>query len=196
MKQSRKNADVAGEDMQPTLNCYRDLHLQGHNPHHQLETIVSVLGLPPEEQLSFVTHPAARKAIMSRANAKPKDLESYFPADASPLALDLLRRMVSARRSNTSTHGTRPNFFVSFRHFVSSRRKFPRALQLIRGLYLLAANVLIAPLDLAVVKLKPLVHVQQNAPCLLCTSWFFTRSTASLLTRRWSTRISPTFMDR
>ncbi|CAM9826168.1 unnamed protein product, partial [Laminaria digitata] len=67
---------------------------QGHNPHHQLETIVSVLGLPPEEELSFVTHPAARKAIMSRANTKPKDLESYFPADASPLALDLLRRML------------------------------------------------------------------------------------------------------
>ncbi|CAM9543773.1 unnamed protein product [Hapterophycus canaliculatus] len=67
---------------------------QGHNPHHQLETIVSVLGLPPEEQLSFVTHPAARKAIMSRANAKPNDLESYFPASTSPLALDLLRRML------------------------------------------------------------------------------------------------------
>lgn len=70
--------------------------MQGHNPHHQLETIVSVLGLPPEEELSFVTHPAARKAIMSKANSKPKELESYFPADASPLALDLLRRMVRA----------------------------------------------------------------------------------------------------
>lgn len=68
---------------------------QGHNPHHQLETIVSVLGLPSEEELSFVTHPAARKAIMSRANSEPKDLESYFPADASPLAMDLLRKMVS-----------------------------------------------------------------------------------------------------
>lgn len=83
--------------MQPSLvnlqPCF-DFLVQGHNPHHQLETIVSVLGLPPEEELSFVTHPAARKAIMSRANTKPKDLESYFPADASPLALDLLRRMV------------------------------------------------------------------------------------------------------
>ncbi|CAM9900835.1 unnamed protein product, partial [Discosporangium mesarthrocarpum] len=67
---------------------------QGHNPHHQLETIVSVLGLPSEDELSFVTHPAARKAIMSRANSSPKDLESYFPADTSPLALDLLRRML------------------------------------------------------------------------------------------------------
>lgn len=63
---------------------------------------MSVLGLPPEEQLSFVTHPAARKAIMSRANAKPKDLDSYFPADSSPLALDLLRRMV---RNERRTHG-------------------------------------------------------------------------------------------
>lgn len=31
---------------------------------------------------------------MSRANSKPKELESYFPADSSPLAIDLLRRMV------------------------------------------------------------------------------------------------------
>lgn len=35
---------------------------------------------------------------MSRANAKTKDLDSFFPADSSPLALDLLRRMVSAYR--------------------------------------------------------------------------------------------------
>lgn len=59
---------------------------------------MSVLGRPPEEELTFVTHPAARKAIMSKANPKPKDFESYFPADASPLALDLLRRMVGVMR--------------------------------------------------------------------------------------------------
>lgn len=69
---------------------------QGHNPHHQLETIVSVLGAPSEDDMSFVTHPAARKAILSRSSSKPKDLKSYFPSDASPVALDLLRRMVSS----------------------------------------------------------------------------------------------------
>lgn len=86
---------------------------------------MSVLGLPPEEQLSFVTHPAARKAIMSRANAKPKDLESYFPADASPLALDLLRRMVSACRSSADRAlRTQPRFLFSCLGIpTSSRRK-------------------------------------------------------------------------
>jgi serine/threonine protein kinase len=67
---------------------------QGHNPHHQLETIVSVLGMPSEEELSFVTHPAARKAILSRALPDPKPLDEYVPADTSPLAIDLLRRML------------------------------------------------------------------------------------------------------
>lgn len=79
-------------------NVIYSAYVQGHNPHHQLETIVSVLGLPSLEELSFVTHPAARKAVMSKANSKPKDLESYFPADTSPLAMDLLRRMVRSCR--------------------------------------------------------------------------------------------------
>lgn len=96
------------------------LRFQGHNPHHQLETIVSVLGLPPEEQLSFVTHPAARKAIMSRANAKTKDLDSFFPADSSPLALDLLRRMVSSYREQY-THVSRPLSYSSFFFLFSVR---------------------------------------------------------------------------
>lgn len=38
---------------------------------------------------------------MAKANSKPKDLESYFPEDASPLAMDLLRRMVRTRGSRT-----------------------------------------------------------------------------------------------
>jgi hypothetical protein len=29
---------------------------------------VSKLGIPPNEQLAFVTHPAARKAILARAD--------------------------------------------------------------------------------------------------------------------------------
>lgn len=45
-----------------------DPHPQGSNPLHQLETIISKLGIPPKEQLAFVTHPAARKAILSRAD--------------------------------------------------------------------------------------------------------------------------------
>ncbi|CAM9135905.1 unnamed protein product [Chrysoparadoxa australica] len=67
---------------------------QGNNPHHQLETIVGVLGLPSEADLAFVTHPAARKAIMSKASQEPKGLESYFEPDTSPVALDLLKSML------------------------------------------------------------------------------------------------------
>ncbi|KAG5192323.1 kinase-like domain-containing protein [Tribonema minus] len=73
----------------------RHAFFQGHNPTHQLETIVSVMGMPTEDELSFVTHPAARKAILSRGGSTPKPLESYFPADTNPLAIDLLRRMLS-----------------------------------------------------------------------------------------------------
>lgn len=98
--------------------CFGSFHAQGHNPHHQLETIVSVLGLPPEDQLSFVTHPAARKAIMSRANSKPKDLESYFPADSSPLAIDLLRRMVRTTVLCRVRRGKSQSWFCHFRYGV------------------------------------------------------------------------------
>lgn len=130
MKRSRKLPILLVKTCSQPTHCH--MIFQGHNPHHQLETIVSVLGLPPEEQLSFVTHPAARKAIMSRANAKPKDLESYFPADASPLALDLLRRMVSACSTQqyraTSRHSAKFHVFV--RRHTSSRRELLRAWQL------------------------------------------------------------------
>jgi serine/threonine protein kinase len=72
----------------------RHAFFQGQNPTHQLETIVTILGLPSESELSFVTHPAARKAIVSKGCANPKPLESYFPADTAPAAVDLLRRML------------------------------------------------------------------------------------------------------
>jgi mitogen-activated protein kinase 3 len=72
----------------------RHAFFQGQNPTHQLETIVTILGLPSESELSFVTHPAARKAIVSKGNAHPKPLESYFPAETAPAAVDLLRRML------------------------------------------------------------------------------------------------------
>jgi len=74
---------------------------QGSNPLHQLETIVSKLGLPPKEQLTFVTHPAARKAILGRASADghpakaPKPLLSFFPPGTNPQAVALLARMLT-----------------------------------------------------------------------------------------------------
>lgn len=43
--------------------------MQGSNPLHQLETIIAKMGVPPKEQLSFVTHPAARK-VSSKHSGK------------------------------------------------------------------------------------------------------------------------------
>ncbi len=68
---------------------------QGSNPLHQLEAIIAKLGIPPKEQLSFVTHPAARKAILARADQRPRPLASFFPAGTNPKALNLLQRMLT-----------------------------------------------------------------------------------------------------
>jgi len=66
---------------------------QGSNPLHQLETIIAKMGVPPKEQLSFVTHPAARKAVMARVDQRPRPLASYFPAGTNTKALDLLQKV-------------------------------------------------------------------------------------------------------
>ncbi|TFJ80936.1 hypothetical protein NSK_007579 [Nannochloropsis salina CCMP1776] len=69
---------------------------QGSNPLHQLETIVAKLGLPPPEQLTFVTHPAAKKAILARAEQqRPRPLLSFFPRGTNPQAVALLSRMLT-----------------------------------------------------------------------------------------------------
>lgn len=68
---------------------------RGDTPQHQLETIVSVLGRPSDAALAHVRHEAARKAILSGADCcEPYPFSSYFPKDVSPLALDLLLKML------------------------------------------------------------------------------------------------------
>ncbi|CAN0020701.1 unnamed protein product, partial [Sphacelaria rigidula] len=79
---------------------------QGKNPMHQLKMIVDVLGCPSEQDLSFIQDKAARAVVLQRARqaegaggqtgikVEPRPLSSYFPAGTSPLALDLLSRMV------------------------------------------------------------------------------------------------------
>ena len=67
---------------------------RGDTPQHQLETIVSVLGMPSDEAMSIITHSAARKAVCSGAECKPYPFKSYFPRDTSAVALDLLQQML------------------------------------------------------------------------------------------------------
>lgn len=73
---------------------------RGENPQHQLETIVSVIGLPQQhildqlDQLQGKAAEAAKKAIYSGAECTPYPFKSYFPRNVSPVALDLLQRML------------------------------------------------------------------------------------------------------
>ena len=67
---------------------------RGETPQHQLETIVSVIGLPGNELMGRIRSEAIRKALMSGAECKPYPFKSYFPRDVSPTALDLLQRML------------------------------------------------------------------------------------------------------
>lgn len=67
---------------------------RGDTPQHQLETIISVLGRPTDAALTAISHEAARKAILAGADCEPYPFASYFPRDTSPLALDLLAKML------------------------------------------------------------------------------------------------------
>ena len=67
---------------------------RGETPQHQLETIVSVIGLPGDELMGRIRSEAIRKALRSGAECKPYPFKSYFPRDVSPTALDLLQRML------------------------------------------------------------------------------------------------------
>lgn len=71
--------------------------------------IVDVLGCPSEQDLSFIQDKAARAVVLQQARqargstlqnggkTELRPLSSYFPAGTSPLALDLLARMVRSR---------------------------------------------------------------------------------------------------
>lgn len=67
---------------------------RGDTPQHQLETVISVLGMPSEDAMSFVQHEAARKAIHAGAECEPYAFASYFPRDTSTTALDLLQKLL------------------------------------------------------------------------------------------------------
>jgi mitogen-activated protein kinase 1/3 len=67
---------------------------RGETPQHQLETIVSVIGLPSRSVLENIRSETIRKALHSGAESTPYPFKSYFPRDVNPIALDLLQKML------------------------------------------------------------------------------------------------------
>lgn len=63
----------------------------GRDPSDQLHMIVRVLGSPTPEEMSFVPHEAAKKAILQHGYYPKRPLSEFFP-DANPLAVDLLSK--------------------------------------------------------------------------------------------------------
>lgn len=65
----------------------------GRDPSDQLHMIIRVLGSPSEEEMAFVPHEAARRAILQHGFYPKRPLIEFFP-DANPLAVDLLAQML------------------------------------------------------------------------------------------------------
>ncbi|UIZ29666.1 hypothetical protein KXD40_003184 [Peronospora effusa] len=65
----------------------------GRDPSDQLHMIIRVLGSPTEEEMAFVPHEAAKRAILQHGFYPKRPLMEFFP-DANPLAVDLLSQML------------------------------------------------------------------------------------------------------
>lgn len=80
--------------MSQTHPLFRKPFFRGETPQHQLETIVSVIGLPAPKVLDAIRSEPIRKALHSGAECAPYPFKSYFPRDVNPIALDLLQKML------------------------------------------------------------------------------------------------------
>lgn len=67
---------------------------RGEHPHHQLACIVEKLGCPAPEDMEFVSHPLARKAVTSATESKVTPLSEFLPANTNVMAIDLLSKML------------------------------------------------------------------------------------------------------
>jgi mitogen-activated protein kinase 1/3 len=59
----------------------------------QVQRIICVIGTPSQEDLCFVSNPAARRFIQRLPNRKRMKMSSLYPK-ANPMALDLLDKML------------------------------------------------------------------------------------------------------
>jgi serine/threonine protein kinase len=68
--------------------------LRGDTPQHQLEVIVSKLGCPPREKLSFIPNTGAINSILRYESRRPPAFHSFFPPNTNSVGLDLLSKML------------------------------------------------------------------------------------------------------
>jgi len=67
---------------------------RGDNPQHQLQVIVSKLGMPSKDKLRFVDSKEGLKEISRIETHRPPAFSTWFPPNTNPLALDLLEKML------------------------------------------------------------------------------------------------------
>mmetsp|Transcript_8321 Transcript_8321/g.10941 ORF Transcript_8321/g.10941 Transcript_8321/m.10941 type:complete len:448 (+) Transcript_8321:180-1523(+) len=76
------------------LACRRPF-FPGKNPLQQLKMILTALGVPPEEDLSFLDAPTRAEILRFKAaRPPPEPLSTYMPPDIDPLCLDLISKML------------------------------------------------------------------------------------------------------
>lgn len=68
---------------------------RGDTPNHQLEIIINKIGLPPPERLNFIENPMALNAILQKGRRAPPPFHTLFPPNTSPVAIDLLAKMLT-----------------------------------------------------------------------------------------------------
>ena len=67
---------------------------KGDNPQHQLEIIVSKIGCPAKEKLTFI-RPEVLNFVQAAARARPaQPFHTYFPSNSNPAAIDILSKML------------------------------------------------------------------------------------------------------
>lgn len=71
----------------------REPFFRGKDPSHQLMKILQVIGSPNEQDMAFITHSQARKAVTKHGFFPKRQLKDLLP-DATPLAIDLLEKML------------------------------------------------------------------------------------------------------
>eukprot|EP00511_Aplanochytrium_stocchinoi_P002829 CAMPEP_0204841488 /NCGR_PEP_ID=MMETSP1346-20131115/42284_1 /ASSEMBLY_ACC=CAM_ASM_000771 /TAXON_ID=215587 /ORGANISM="Aplanochytrium stocchinoi, Strain GSBS06" /LENGTH=100 /DNA_ID=CAMNT_0051979677 /DNA_START=9 /DNA_END=307 /DNA_ORIENTATION=+ len=67
---------------------------QGRDYMHQLQVIIETLGTPSPEEMDFITNESARNAIAGFARNRSGNKFSEPFAGCSPLAVDLLKKML------------------------------------------------------------------------------------------------------
>ena len=91
---------LSGKPLFPGRDCTFPLALpyiyNSHDPqdHHQLSTILDVLGTPSLDDFYAISSPRSREYIRALPFRKKRPLNTIFP-NASPLAIDLMEKCLT-----------------------------------------------------------------------------------------------------